>query len=60
MKDLSNMKAIDFINAKMNKQDAPVPQFLYKYRPFDGFALDMLEKGYMFLCPAEKLDDPSE
>ena len=36
------MKEIDFINAKMNKQDAPVPQFLYKYRPFDGFALDML------------------
>ena len=53
-------RTIDFINAKMNKQDAPVPQFLYKYRPFDGFALDMLEKGYVFLCPAEKLDDPSE
>lgn len=53
-------RTIDFINAKMNKQNAPVPQFLYKYRPFDGFALDMLEKGYMYLCPAEKLDDPSE
>ena len=51
---------IDFINAKMNKQDAPVPQFLYKYRPFDDFALDMLEKRYVYLCPAEKLDDPSE
>lgn len=54
------MKEIDYINAKMNKQDAPVPQFLYKYRPFDSFALDMLGKGYVFLCPAEKLDDPSE
>lgn len=54
------MKEIDFINAKMNKQDVPVPQFLYKYRPFDGFALDMLENGYVYLCPAEKLDDPSE
>ena len=53
-------RTIDFINAKMNKQDAPAPLFLYKYRPFDGFALDMLEKGYMYLCPAEKLDDPSE
>ena len=51
---------IDFINAKMNKQDAPAPRFLYKYRPFDGFALDMLENRYVFLCPAEKLDDPSE
>ena len=54
------MKEIDFINAKMNKQDAPVPLFLYKYRPFDGFALDMLEKRYVYLCPADKLDDPSE
>lgn len=54
------MKEIDFINAKMNKQNAPVPQFLYKYRPFDDFALDMLEKRYVYLCPAEKLDDPSE
>lgn len=54
------MKEIDFINAKMNKQDAPIPRFLYKYRPFDGFALDMLEKRYVYLCPAEKLDDPSE
>ena len=54
------MKEIDYINAKMNKQEAPVPQFLYKYRPFDDFALDMLEKGYVYLCPAEKLDDPSE
>ena len=53
-------RTIDFINAKMNKQDVPIPQFLYKYRPFDGFALDMLGKGYVFLCPAEKLDDPSE
>lgn len=54
------MNAINFINAKMNKKDAFVPQFLYKYRPFDSFALDMLEKRYVYLCPAEKLDDPSE
>lgn len=54
------MKEIDFINAKMNKEKAPVPQYLYKYRPFDIFTLDMLENGYVYLCPAEKLDDPSE
>lgn len=54
------MNAINFINAKMNKKDAFVPQFLYKYRPFDGFTFDMLDNGYVYLCPTEKLDDPSE
>lgn len=54
------MEEIDFINAKMNKQDVQVPRFLYKYRPFDEFTYDMLDKRYVYLCPAEKLDDPSE
>ncbi|MDE6586099.1 MAG: DUF2971 domain-containing protein [Clostridia bacterium] len=54
------MKEIDFINAKMNKQDVQVPHFLYKYRSFDEFTYDMLDKRYVYLCPAEKLDDPSE
>lgn len=52
--------AKDFINAKMNRTDAPVPQFLYKYRPFDEFTFDMLDNRYVYLCPAERLDDPSE
>lgn len=54
------MKDIDYINAKINKQDAPVPQFLYKYRLFDEHTFDMLDNGYVYLCPAERLDDPSE
>lgn len=54
------MKEIDLINAKMNKQKVSIPQFLYKYRPFDCFAFDMLENSYVYLCPAENLDDPSE
>lgn len=54
------MKKIDFINAKMNRQNVPTPQFLYKYRPFDEFTFDMLDNGYVYLCPAERLDDPSE
>lgn len=44
----------------MNKQDVQLPQFLYKYRPFDEFTYDMLDKRYVYLCLAEKLDDPSE
>ncbi|MDE5630490.1 MAG: DUF2971 domain-containing protein, partial [Bacilli bacterium] len=54
------MNKIDFINAKINKKDAPIPRFLYKYRPFDDFTYDMLDNNYIYLCPAEKLDDPSE
>ena len=54
------MNAIDFINAKYNKKDVTVPQFLYKYRTFDEHTYDMLSNNYVYLCPAEKLDDPSE
>lgn len=41
------MNEIDFINAKMNRKDAPTPQFLYKYRPFDRFTFDMLDNAYV-------------
>lgn len=54
------MEKIDFINAKIDKKDLPGPRYLYKYRPFDGFALDMLENKYVYLCQADKLDDPIE
>lgn len=54
------MNAIDFINERFNKKDVAVPQFLYKYRPFDEHTYDMLSNNYVYLCPAEKLDDPSE
>lgn len=36
------------------------PASLFKYRPFDQYTFDMLEKGYVFLCPAKNLDDPTE
>ena len=54
------MKEIDLINEKLNREKVPLPAFLYKYRPFDEHTFDMLENGYVYLCPAEKLDDPSE
>ena len=54
------MKEIDLINAKINRKDIPIPSFLFKYSPFEEYTFDMLEKGYVYLCPAEKLDDPSE
>lgn len=36
------------------------PKYLYKYRPFDEYAFEMIENHYVFLCAANKLDDPSE
>lgn len=36
------------------------PKYLYKYRPFDKYTFDMLEKEYLFLCKASNLDDKSE
>lgn len=54
------LKEIDYINAKINKKDVQEPQFLYKYRTFDAFTFDMFANEYVYLCPAEKLDDPSE
>lgn len=54
------MREIDFINAKMKGQEVSFPPLLYKYRPFDKHVMDMLENEYVYLCPANELDDPSE
>lgn len=47
-----NYAAADFFSS--------LPKSLFKYRCFDEFTRDMLEKKYIYLCPAEKLDDPFE
>ena len=54
------MIEFNFLNARLNGQTVTLPKTLYKYRPFDEYAFDMLENEYLFLCKAEKLDDPSE
>lgn len=51
---------ITFINQKLSGQKPEIPQYLYKYRPFDGYTFDMLDNAYLYLCPAKNLDDPSE
>lgn len=53
-------KELEFINNRIEKKAPPIPSLLYKYRPFDGYVFDMLENRYVYLCPAENLDDPSE
>lgn len=54
------MRALYYINSKLSGKKPEGPRFLYKYRPFDKFTFDMLDKGYVYLCPANLLDDPSE
>lgn len=34
------------------------PIILYKYRPFDKYAFEMIEEGYAYLAPVQGLDDP--
>lgn len=49
-----------YINKKLRGQDVEAPKTLYKYRPFDDYTFDMLDNKYLYLCPAQNLDDPSE
>ena len=54
------MEKTNYINSKLSGKETESPQLLYKYRPFDKFTFDTLDKGYVYLCPANLLDDPSE
>ena len=36
------------------------PKTLFRYRSFNENNIDSLQKDYVFLCPAEKLDDETE
>ncbi len=57
---MTQSKEIKTINDKMQGNTSTVPRTLFKYRPFDEHTYDMLENGYLYLCPAKNLDDPSE
>lgn len=54
------MDKTKYINDVMNKQPYSGPKYLYKYRPFDDHAFDMLENEYVWLSKASSLDDPTE
>lgn len=56
------MNKITFLNNKIDNKEATYngPKYLCKYRSFDKFTFDMLENNYLYLCPAENLDDPTE
>lgn len=59
----SKAERIKYLNNVVSSGDDFVykgPKYLYKYRPFDEFAFDMLEQNYIYLCPAMDLDDETE
>ncbi len=54
---------IDYLNSVINTKEEikySGPAILYKYKPFNKYTFDMLEKNYLYLCPAKDLDDKSE
>ncbi|CCY07672.1 putative uncharacterized protein [Coprobacillus sp. CAG:698] len=52
---------IEYLNKALNNNlNYEGPKLLYKYRPFDEYTFDMLEKKYLFLCKASNLDDKLE
>ena len=55
-------KANEYLTNKIRNNNAAYngPKSLFKYRPFDDYTFDMFENNYVYLCQAEKLDDPSE
>ena len=55
-KEIENLNNI-YTNSKSNSK---YPKQLFKYRSFDNYAFDMLENNYVYLCPAENLDDETE
>lgn len=59
---MNHNEKLNYLNYILKNSSVPYkgPASLFKYRPFDEYALDMLENKYLFLCAAEKLDDPTE
>lgn len=59
---MNHNERLNYINYILMNRDASYkgPASLFKYRPFDEHTFDMLENKYLFLCAAEKLDDPTE
>ncbi len=69
---MTNEEKKEYLNLKLAYQSTPfiselekknnyllkTPKTLFKYRKFDEYAFDMIEKEYVYLAPAGSLDDP--
>lgn len=51
---------LNYILREENKHAYSGPKTLFRYRSFNENNLDSLLKDYVFLCPAENLDDETE
>ena len=62
MADITNDEKIAYLNKVIRDKELTYhgPGSLYKYRPFDSYAFDMLKNDYVYLCPAENEDDVTE
>lgn len=59
---MESKERLDYVNYILKNKDADYkgPNSLFKYRKFDKYTFDMLEKQYLFLSAAKRLDDKSE
>ena len=60
MTDLLVFQSTPFMSEFETRKDflKKTPIILYKYRPFDRYAFEMIEEGYAYLAPVKGLDDP--
>lgn len=60
MTDLLVFQSTPFMSEFETRKDflKKTPIILYKYRPFDKYAFEMIEEGYAYLAPVKGLDDP--
>ena len=50
----------DYLEAKAKKHFERFPKKLYKYVKLNRFTFDSIKNNYVYLCPADKLDDQFE
>ena len=60
MTDLMKYQSVPYSAEFANRKNflEKTPTCLYKYRHFDEFAFEMVDKNYVYLAPVKGLDDP--
>ena len=58
LKAAAGLKFFDNETIKNKNLDYKIPNLFYKYKKFNEFSIEMLENEYLYLAPANTLDDP--